>query len=160
MYNHAILRPYPEFLENQDYARFIAEELVPTIDAAYRTKASPQARLITGVSYGGLAAAYIGALYPTVFQMVAPFSPSLWASKQTRTIYQKAEMLPARYFIGVGYPKWDNFVTQDILDLFTQKHVNVFYLCSIEGHNWGTWRGMLDEMLEYFWGTRLIDQAG
>ena len=65
-------------------------------------------------------ASYIGALYPTVFQMVAPFSPSLWASKQTRTIYQKAEMLPARYFIGVGYPKWDNFITQDILDLFTQ----------------------------------------
>ncbi|MBM4431319.1 MAG: esterase family protein, partial [Chloroflexi bacterium] len=42
-----------QFLNNPQYGQFIVEELVPAVDAAYRTNRSAEARALLGASYGG-----------------------------------------------------------------------------------------------------------
>ncbi|NWF68290.1 MAG: hypothetical protein HXY40_04330 [Chloroflexi bacterium] len=142
-----------EFLANDLYAAFVAEELVPFIDQQYDT--NPAARVLVGVSYGGLCAAYIGVVYPELWAGIAPLSPSLWAAPQIEMLYLEAPLLPRRYFIGHGYPDWDLVVTQDGLDLLASKGVYVMYYTTVEGHSWATWRGMMDEMLAFFFGRSL-----
>ncbi|MBK9124754.1 MAG: esterase family protein [Chloroflexi bacterium] len=145
-----------EFLGNREYFKFVAEELVPEIDAAYDSSPLKQNRAIVGTSYGGLASAYLGVLYPDVFDMVAMYSPALVLQDVFDT-YEAAEVLPARYFIGTGYPGWDNFVPQDALDFIMAQGAQLMFIQSEEGHSWGMWRAMLDEMLIYFFGRRLSE---
>src|SRR3989304_6068113 len=68
-----------EFLVHPvEHAQFIADELVPAIDRAYRTDPRPDARVIVGVRYGGLSATFIAVSQTNVFHNLAAFSPSLW----------------------------------------------------------------------------------
>lgn len=61
-----------------EYSDWLATELVPYIDAHYRTEASVQGRTILGWSLGGLNAFNLGWQYPDVFGRVGAFSPSFW----------------------------------------------------------------------------------
>lgn len=49
------------------YAQFLATELVPHMDAHYRTQADPTARLLGGASLGGLLSFYVAVHHPGVF---------------------------------------------------------------------------------------------
>ncbi|WP_243050264.1 alpha/beta hydrolase-fold protein [Dyella sp. RRB7] len=61
-----------------DYSDWLATQLVPYIDAHYRTQASARGRTILGWSLGGLNAFNLGWQYPDVFGRVGAFSPSFW----------------------------------------------------------------------------------
>lgn len=63
-----------------DYSEWVATELVPYIDANYRTRHTPEARSVLGWSLGGLNAFNLGWEYPDVFARVGAFSPSFWLS--------------------------------------------------------------------------------
>ncbi len=62
------------------YSEWVATQLVPIIDARYRTRARPEARTILGWSLGGANALNLGWQYPEVFANTGAFSPSLWLS--------------------------------------------------------------------------------
>jgi len=62
------------------YAQWLAQTLVPAIDARYRTQPRPDARAILGWSLGGAQALNSGWQYPEVFGRIGAFSPSLWLS--------------------------------------------------------------------------------
>ena len=49
----------------------IVKDLIPHVDATYRTLASREFRAIEGFSMGGYGAAYIGFKYPDVFGVVS-----------------------------------------------------------------------------------------
>ena len=58
------------------YETFLATELVPYIDAQYRTTAARSGRAIGGISQGGGFAASTALRYPDVFGMVGALSPA------------------------------------------------------------------------------------
>jgi enterochelin esterase family protein len=64
-----------EFTANEYHDTFLTTELVPAIDAAYRTSLSPDARAILGSSNGGLHSAYVGLKHSDVFHLIAMQSP-------------------------------------------------------------------------------------
>lgn len=141
-----------EFLENPLYAQFVARELVPLIDSAYATE--PTRRHLFGLSYGGLGAAYIAVNYPDVFRDLTFLSPALWAQKTTvETFYALATPLNWNAFVYWGYPDWDQGDQTSMVDALTAAGVTATGLTTNEGHSWPTWRGVLDEVLEYFYGT-------
>ena len=171
-----------EFLVHPiDHARFIADELVPQIDRTYRTKAQADARVIAGVSYGGLSAFYIGASQSRVFHNVAIFSPALWVLsnpqylKDQKQVEGSRSMLPAvgaavqcggetgvacpplplKIFLTVGIANWD----MDGVDSFAKGAQERGYPIEFhqvqEGHGWDNWRGLSDEMLIYFFGSHV-----
>ncbi|MFZ2754187.1 MAG: alpha/beta hydrolase-fold protein [Lysobacteraceae bacterium] len=66
--------------QSHAYSEWVATQLVPAIDAQYRTRSRPEARTILGWSLGGANALDLGWQYPEVFANVGAFSPSLWLS--------------------------------------------------------------------------------
>lgn len=64
----------------QAYSRWLAEVLVPLVDARYRTVARADGRVILGWSLGALNAFGVGWQYPELFGKVGAFSPSFWVS--------------------------------------------------------------------------------
>ena len=54
----------------------IVNELIPTIDATYRTFASKQGRAIQGFSMGGMGALRLAFKYPNLFSSVYAFAPA------------------------------------------------------------------------------------
>jgi enterochelin esterase family protein len=168
-----------EFLSHaEEYARFIATELVPTIDGAYRTAARPEARIIQGVSYGGLSATYIAASYPQVFHNLAALSPSLWVLSNYAGLVSPFKIsgarkmdgpirailvcgedtgiacpaLPLHIFLSWGVPDWDvGDLAPDAAALADQGYPLRAVQVN-EGHAWSAWRGVLDDMLITFLG--------
>lgn len=55
----------------------IVKDLVPHVDATYRTIAVPGARALDGFSMGGFGAAHLGFKYPDVFGVVSIMAPPL-----------------------------------------------------------------------------------
>jgi predicted alpha/beta superfamily hydrolase len=60
------------------YAKFVAQELKPFIDARYLTLPGPRTTTIFGSSMGGLVSLYTALWHPRTFGAVAALSPSLW----------------------------------------------------------------------------------
>ena len=74
----------PVGLHAHAYSEWAATDLVPYIDAHYRTRAEPSGRAMLGWSLGALNAFNLGWQYPEVFGKVGAFSPSFWlASDRT-----------------------------------------------------------------------------
>ncbi len=63
----------------------IVRELVPHVDATYRTRASRQFRAIEGFSMGGYGAAYIGFKHPELFGSVSILSGALHTAESLKT---------------------------------------------------------------------------
>jgi enterochelin esterase-like enzyme len=61
-------------------SEWVATQLIPAIDARYRTRARADARTVLGWSLGAANALNLGWQYPEVFANVGAFSPSLWLS--------------------------------------------------------------------------------
>lgn len=59
------------------FETFVAAEVIPKIDAAYRTVANRQGRVITGLSMGGHGALYLSARHPDLFCAAGSMSGAL-----------------------------------------------------------------------------------
>ena len=139
-----------EYLENPNYATFVAEELVPEIDANYNTTDD---RMIVGTSFGGVAALFISIEYPEVFDMVTAFSPATWAAPDLVQRYRESDSLPYDVWMSVGDPRWDVGSLAYLVESVQMAVQSVTLVEVPEGHSWGHWSELTDEMLMYFFGT-------
>lgn len=154
----------------EKFAQFLTQELVPTIDAQYRTRASRDARVLVGASFGGVFGTYAALRYPDVFGNLAAFSPAYWvlenpsagatgAGRMNDFITRayncgKSDVAcpasPQKFFYSSGIPGWDVGDLNPRAERLRARGDTVQIFTTQEGHNWGTWAGLTDEMLEYF----------
>lgn len=137
-----------EFLDNPAYTAFLARELVPSIDNAYKTDPAPEKRAILGISYGGVNAASCGWAYPDVFGLVGMQSPAFAGDRTVYEHYRSADWLPLRFFLSTGYP-WD-VDARTMKGILEDKGCELMYMEVPEGHSWGQWRSQFDDLLVYF----------
>ena len=71
-----------EYWANDDYAKFVAEEVVPAIDAKYKTIKSRDGRAILGASLGGITSFHTAIKYPEIFGRVGGQSSSFWVDNE------------------------------------------------------------------------------
>jgi len=143
-------RRMQEYRANIKYANFVADELVPKIDANYKTNALPNNRAIMGTSLGGWNAAYFGAMRSDKFQLIGIHSPAFDdAIIQT---YKNSGLLPLKVFMSTGVINDTQFQARAMKDIMTQKGYPLLYKEVNEGHSWGNWRALMDEPLIYFFG--------
>lgn len=88
----------------KNFLSFIADELLPQLDATYRTR---QYRVLIGHSFGGLFATYALVTRPEVFDAYLSISPSLWWDDQslvasTQEFLQKHHDLRADLYVTLG----------------------------------------------------------
>jgi enterochelin esterase-like enzyme len=92
----------------RDYGTFAASELVPWIDAHYRTRAEPKHRAVAGSSLGGVAALMLGWEHPDVFGAVVCMSSTFGYADALleRVLTEKPRKL--RIYLDSGWPR-DNY---------------------------------------------------
>ncbi|MBW8823368.1 MAG: esterase family protein [Xanthomonadales bacterium] len=99
----------------QAYSQWLADTLVPYIDAHWRTRRDAGSRWLLGWSLGAINAFSVGWQYPRTFGKVGAFSPSFWLStdssdarsvQATRIAHALVETVPpprnSRFFFAAG----------------------------------------------------------
>lgn len=104
----------------EKFLQFLRDELIPVIEAKYRTK--PADKTLSGASLGGLFSLYVLFEHPGIFSRYKISSPSIWWDNDVILEHEKkyAENhsdLPARVFLSIG----DVEGTADIWKKMVQK---------------------------------------
>lgn len=145
---------------NPKFADFLADELMPW--AATLGLSAPAARtVITGSSYGGLAAAYAGLRHPERFGLVLSQSGSFWwapgASPDRPPVeggwlmreYASAPRVPLRFYLEAG--RFEDgrgavnilTTTRHMRDVLVARGYPVTHAEFASGHDYLQWRGTL-----------------
>jgi len=88
--------------------RMVIRDLIPQVDATYRTIASRSGRLLEGFSMGGYGAARLGLLYPDVFGAISMFAAGpldldFNGPRATSNPVERAQILRDVYGNDMGY---------------------------------------------------------
>ncbi len=138
---------------NTQFAAFIAQELIPSIDRSYATDPASQARGILGTSVGGLAAAYFGACLHESFRLIAIQSPSFGYNQEIFSLYEKNGQLPLKIYMSTGTIHDTKLDARRMRSIYEEKGYQLKYREVNEGHSWGNWRALIAEILIYFFGS-------
>lgn len=146
-----------EFIPASDrscsFCEFIVGELIPTIETAYPASKSREGRAILGTSYGGLHATFMFTQYGSLFGMVGIQSPAFHRAPWILSEIDNASPLPSKAFINIGTFEGEAAVRNArSLSESLRNKVLVKYMELHEGHSWGQWRAVLDDMLIFFYG--------
>jgi enterochelin esterase family protein len=142
----------PELLTNPRFQWFLTQELIPWIDARYPTRPLAEARAIAGMSLGGLHATYTAMRQPEFFGMIAALSPYYKAKPAVLAEVEKNARTPGRFFVSQGTFDYDVANTRRLRQVLAAKAYPHRYIEVNDGHSWGNWRTVLDDMLVYFFG--------
>ncbi|MDQ4077495.1 MAG: alpha/beta hydrolase-fold protein [Chloroflexota bacterium] len=149
--------------QGKRYARFILEELMPTIDQHFRTEGGRR-NAVMGSSMGGLISIAILWWHWERFFGAAALSPSLWVLWRAggpASWLQRfpAPRQPARLYIDhgtVGYEGRGARLTEEILDYLKGVYFppDALHYHTAEGgeHNEASWRARVDRPLRFLFG--------
>lgn len=91
--------------EAEAYRRFVADEVLPFVDAHYRS--DPARRVFAGHSYGALFGTHVLLTEPRLFERYILSSPSLWYDHRVMLARERDyaathDDLPAKVFFAIG----------------------------------------------------------
>lgn len=141
-----------QYIENAKFASFVADELVPVIDRTYRTDPRRYARAIMGTSLGGLNAAYFAADETDTFYLIGIQSPAFHAGDSIYDLYLNEPVRNVRIHMSWGTIHDVGNAGEVMATILSDKGYTYETLVLNEGHSWGSWRALLDDVLTYFWG--------
>jgi enterochelin esterase family protein len=148
---------YKEYWANDKFAAFMATELVPLIDARYRTRATRDARALMGASLGGVISVWTALKHGDVFARVAGQSTAFQIDDE-RVVTTLAALgeterttRPLKFYFDVGLlePIWK--VNRRVRVMLEGKGYRVAYRESAAGHNWTNWRDQLADAFTSVW---------
>ena len=139
---------------NDRFVHFITEELIPAVDTTYKTKASADARAIMGTSLGGLNAAYVGVKASDKINLIAIHSPSFWYRPQIYGMFEDSPTLPLKIFMSTGVISDTQEGARRMKAIMEEKKYPLEYREINEGHSWGNWRSLIDDILIYFFAAK------
>jgi predicted alpha/beta superfamily hydrolase len=139
------------------YARFLAEELVPRVDAAFRTLPSASARATLGSSLGGVVALHLAWSRPETFGKAACLSSSFGYRDDLFARITRDERRPVRLYLDSGWPR-DNFeTTRQMVQLLAQKgfvigHDLLYFAFPLALHSERYWAARVHLPFQYLFG--------
>jgi predicted alpha/beta superfamily hydrolase len=145
------------------YAKFVAEEVKPFIDARYPTLTGPEHTAVVGSSMGGLAALYVALWHPRVFGHAGLLSPSVWWDDLTAVRFVTAlKRKPAvRVWLdtGTAEPGWKNArLMRDALTARGWREGDDLRYVEDEGaeHHEAAWAARTGPLLKWLWPARAL----
>lgn len=139
-----------EYWMNRDYVDYLIHDVVPQIDAKYRTIGAPQARAIAGVSLGGLIASFAAHLHSDIFGMVFGQSPAFTVNQsQMISEIAQGERKNIKWFVEVGRYEALLESNRRMKEVLESKGYRVGYKEVSAGHNWTHWKDTLADGLIY-----------
>ncbi len=139
------------FLCNPNFISFFTKEFIPTIEARYPISSDRKDRTILGLSFGGLAAAYIGNEATSYFKNVAMQSPAFHPCKDIYRNFAKNKKKDLKIYLSYGTGKDTEGQDIPMIKILQRKN----YELKVErvengNHNWKLWKPQLKNMLLYF----------
>ena len=149
----------------EKWGTYTAKEVVPTIDARYRTISRPEARAIGGLSMGGHAAMQLPLNFPGIWGVIAATSPSLRPEGDAPTYLgfgaefaarDPLALIRAKPDLARAYTWWLD--TGDVDPWLTQASAIHDQLAALGiAHEWHVYAG--DHSAQY-WGAHVPDYLG
>jgi enterochelin esterase-like enzyme len=143
-------RRMEEYRANSKFANFVADELVPVIDANYKTNTNADSRAILGTSLGGWNSAYFGFARNDKFHLIGIHSPAF--DEAIIQNYSNAALMPLKIYMSTGVIYDTQNQARSMKTVMENKAYPLLYKEVNEGHSWGNWRALIDEPLIYFFG--------
>lgn len=141
---------------HEPFLEFLAAELLPRIERRWPVAEDPGARVLDGLSYGGLTALFAGLRCPGVFGNVIAHSPSVWWSPDGDPEpgwlirqYEQHPRTPVRAYVEMGLNEGPAMVPtgRRLRDVMTTKGYELTYAEYNGGHDVNCWRGGLADAL-------------
>lgn len=143
-----------EYWADDRFADFMAEELVPYVDANYRTRRDRDGRALLGASLGGVISIWTALRHPDLFARVGAQSPALQIDdERVLTALSKLDpsARPFRFYVDVGTMEPTSGARRAQV-MLRAKGFPVTYRESQSGHNYTTWRDRLPDAYAALWG--------
>ena len=142
-----------EYWASDDYAKFLATEVVPAIDAKYNTIKNRDGRAVLGASLGGITSVWVGLKYPEVFSRIGGQSSSFWVDNE-RVVKELSKLEADKtkfkfYFDGGGFEGVED--SRRVNVMLRGKGFEVTYIEAETGHNWTSWRDRLADAFIALW---------
>jgi enterochelin esterase family protein len=142
-----------EYFASDDFAKYLATEIVPAIDAKYTTIKSRDGRAVMGASLGGISSFHAALKYPEVFRRVGGQSSSFWVDNER--VVKELEKLNASknkftFYIDDGTLEGVED-SRNVDAMLRGKGFTVTYIEGESGHNWISWRDRLANAFIALW---------
>lgn len=159
-----------ELPANPDFADMLAEELLPFVEQYTAIRHRPQHTVVSGSSYGGLAAAYAAYRRPETFGNAIPLSGSFWhkndGGQKLADQIAVQKMPPQRWFIAAGSYETaragedpaDGIAagSRRLADILSAQGLDAVYREYSGGHDYAIWQNALPDGLVYLFGRHLL----
>lgn len=146
--NRSVNRRIQELGMNEKYLHFISRELIPEVENRW-THVKASDRAIIGTSLGGLSAAWFAFSRPDLFDMAGMQSPAFWFKPEIYSLCERTETPPSKVFMTTGLIHDTEEGARKMRDIFQKKGFAFGFREVNQGHSWGNWRGLIDDMLMY-----------
>jgi enterochelin esterase-like enzyme len=145
--NRSNNRRMKEMSLNADYLKFFTDELVPHVEQNLKVSKIPTERGIMGTSLGGLNAAYFAFSRPDVFGLSGIQSPSFYTQPKIYQICDSPESPKIRVSMTSGIINDASSGTRKMKTILENNACVYFYKEVNEGHSWGNFRNLIDNIL-------------
>ncbi len=141
-----------------EFSRALADELVPYLDATYRTRAAREARGLMGVGSGGFAALYVAFYQSETFSRAAAqsyYHGNLSKKLLDRIDVESGDIRTLFQWSSYDYvdPTEDFSARRDAREVVAklrEKGGSPAILESTHGAGWGMWSADIDRIFEWF----------
>lgn len=149
---HTPERANGNFLENGDFGSDLIEDLIPYVDAQYRTIAEADHRAMAGLSMGGAHTLQYGLTHPELFHYAGIFSMGLgfrdptqvarYERDNAKALARTAKDMKLVYW-AMGKTDFLYPTVAPTRALFDRAGLDYVYNESEGGHTWANWRDYL-----------------
>lgn len=143
-------RRMTELAMNENYMRFFTDELIPEVEGKYSISKKSSERAILGTSMGGLTAAYFSFSRPDLFGLAGIQSPAFWFRPEIYRLCDNPDNPPVKVFMTTGVINDAEEGSRKMKTILDKNTCTYQYKEVNEGHSWGNWRNLLDDIFIYF----------
>ncbi len=152
--NRSNNRRMEELAMNEKYLKFFTEEFIPLIEQNYPVAKGRENRAILGTSMGGLTSAYFVFARPEVFGMAGIQSPAFWTKPQIYSLCDSMANSKTKISMTSGVYNDASESARKMKTILENNSCIYTYRETNEGHSWGNWRNLIDDILIDFFGQK------
>jgi enterochelin esterase-like enzyme len=141
-----------ELAMNATYLDFFTNELIPEIESKYPISAESKNRGIMGTSMGGLTATYFAFTKPDVFGLAGIQSPAFWTKPQIYQLCSNSANPTIKISMTSGLINDTSKESRKMKEVLQTNSCVYHYREVNEGHSWGNWRNLIDDVLVDLFG--------
>lgn len=152
--NRSRNRRMEELNMNEQYLKFFTDELIPEVEGHYKVYPDAAHRAIMGTSMGGLTSAYFAFARPDLLSMAGIQSPAFWIRPQIYALCDSLKGTQVKVSLTTGLIHDAGEGAQKMKDILQKNSCPYHYRETNEGHSWGNWKNLIDDILIDFFGKQ------